>query len=411
MIDRPSYLNAIRPFMGKNIIKVLVGVRRCGKSTLLSLIKNRILADGADESTVTYLNFESAQTAGIRTKDELLAYMAERIDPSTRHYAFFDEIQQVAGWEKALAALMVDYDIDLYITGSNAHMLSSDLATYITGRYVRIPVFPFSFSEFFDAYASSHPDASSREAFSHYLIQGGFPFQTELAFDEEPSLQYLNDVYSTILFKDLVQRNDIRNAEQLELIIRYVLQEIGHPFSAKSIADYLKSERRSVSADTIYAYLNAAEGACLLHRVPREDAKGKRALKFNEKLYAVDHGLREALGYSNASSIDQVLENIVYMELVRRGYDVRIGKIDDKEIDFIARKRNDTHYIQVCYLLASDSTIEREFSSLESVKDNFPKLVLSLDEFPRERNGIKSANLIDWLLGDEISRQRIKTRH
>lgn len=398
MIDRPAYLNAIRPFMGKNIIKVLVGVRRCGKSTLLSFIRNEILADGANENAVTYLNFESAQTARIRTKEELLAYMAERIDPSMKHYAFFDEIQQVAGWEKALAALMVDYDIDLYVTGSNAHMLSSDLATYITGRYVRIPVFPFSFSEFFDAYKITHPDANSRTAFSRYLVQGGFPFQTELDFDEAPSLQYLNDVYSTILFKDLVQRNDIRNAEQLEFIVRYSLQEIGHPFSAKSIADYLKSERRSVSVDTVYGYLNAAEKACLLHRVSREDAAGKRALKFNEKFYAVDHGLREALGYSNTSSVDQVLENIVYMELLRRGYNVRIGKIGDKEIDFIARKRDDTQYFQVCYLLASDATVEREFSSLEAVKDNYPKHVLSLDEFPRERNGIESTNLIDWLL-------------
>lgn len=218
---------------------------------------------------------------------------------------------------------------------------------------------------------------------------------------EAPSLQYLEDVYSTILFKDLVQRNDIRNAEQLELIVRYTLQEIGHPFSAKSIADYLKSERRSVSVDTVYGYLDAAEKACLLHRASREDAIGKRALKFNEKFYAVDHGLREALGFSNTASIDQVLENIVYMELLRRGYDVKIGKAGPLEIDFIARKRGDVRYVQVCYLLASEKTVDREFASLEAVKDNYPKQVLSLDEFPRERNGIASSNLIDWLLGHE----------
>lgn len=214
-------------------------------------------------------------------------------------------------------------------------------------------------------------------------------------------MQYLEDVYSTILFKDLVQRNDIRNAEQLELIVRYALQEIGHPFSAKSIADYLKSERRSVSVDTVYGYLDAAEKACLLHRASREDAIGKRALKFNEKFYAVDHGLREALGFSNTASIDQVLENIVYMELLRRGYDVKIGKAGPLEIDFIARKRGDVRYVQVCYLLASEKTVDREFASLEAVKDNYPKQVLSLDEFPRERNGIASSNLIDWLLGHE----------
>lgn len=401
MIARPAYLDRIRPFIGKNIIKVLVGVRRCGKSTLLSFIRNEIVGNGTDERYVTFLNFESAQTAHIRTKEDLVAYMAERIDPSTKHYAFLDEIQQVPGWEKALASLMVDFDIDLYVTGSNAHMLSSDLATYITGRYVQIPVFPFSFVEFFEAYSSIRPDTNSREAFSRYLVQGGFPFQTEIGFDEAPSLQYLEDVYSTILFKDLVQRNDIRNAEQLELIVRYALQEIGHPFSAKSIADYLKSERRSVSVDTVYGYLDAAEKACLLHRASREDAIGKRALKFNEKFYAVDHGLREALGFSNTASIDQVLENIVYMELLRRGYDVKIGKAGPLEIDFIARKRGDVRYVQVCYLLASEKTVDREFASLEAVKDNYPKQVLSLDEFPRERNGIASSNLIDWLLGHE----------
>lgn len=400
MISRPSYLNAIRPFMGKNIIKVLVGVRRCGKSTLLMLIRNELTAAGVDPSSMTYINFESAKASNLKTAEALQAHLDTRIKPEGKHYAFFDEIQQVEGWERALASFMVDYDIDLYVTGSNAHLLSSDLATYITGRYVQIPVYPLSFREFFDAISTEEDALDSRHAFSRYLVQGGFPFQIELGFQQEPTLQYLEDVYSTILFKDLVQRNDIREAELLERIMRYVFEQVGHPFSAKSIANYLKSERRKVSVDTVYAYLNAAEKACLLHRVPREDAIGKRALKFNEKFYAVDCGLREALGFSNTASIDQVLENIVFMELLRRGYDVKVGKVGDKKVDFIARKREQLRYFQVSYLLASEETIDREFAPLEAVRDNHPKHVLTLDEFSRERNGIRSENLIDWLLED-----------
>ena len=204
MIARPAYLNTIRPFMGKNIIKVLVGVRRCGKSTLLMLIRDELTTAGVDPSSMTYINFESAKASNLRTAETLQAYLDKRIKPGEKHYAFFDEIQQVEGWEQALAAFMVDYDIDLYVTGSNAHLLSSDLATYITGRYVQIPVYPLSFSEFFDAVSIEEGDLDSRSAFSRYLVQGGFPFQIELGFQQEPTLRYLEDVYSTILFKDLV---------------------------------------------------------------------------------------------------------------------------------------------------------------------------------------------------------------
>ncbi|MEG2478186.1 ATP-binding protein [Gordonibacter sp.] len=399
MIKRKEYEEALRPFVGKNIIKVLVGARRVGKSTLLKLIREGLEEQGVSRDAMVHIDFESARFSKMTTADALSAYIAQRVDPTKKHYVFFDEIQEVQGWEKALRSFMVDYDIDLYVTGSNARMLSSDLATYITGRYVQIPVFPFSFAEFFRAFQAVGQGPNSRKAFARYVEQGGFPFQYDLEFEKDASLQYLQDVYSTILLKDVVQKNEFRDTDQLLRIMQYAIQEIGHSFSAKSVSDYLKSEHRSVSVDTVYNYLRAAEAACLLYRVGREDAIGKKILKFNEKFYLVDHGIREALGYSNTASIDQVLENIVCMELKRRGYSVTVGKVGQKEVDFIARHGDEIAYYQVAYLLADEKVIEREFSALEAVSDNYPKYVLSLDEFAPERGGIKGVNLIDWLLG------------
>lgn len=403
MIKRPTYYSKIEPFVGKNIIKVLVGVRRSGKSTLLRQIEQKLRDSGVAEEAVISANFESATFDSIVDEESLKRFVRERICPGSKTYLFFDEIQEVSGWEKALRSFMVDYDVDIYVTGSNANLLSSDLATYITGRYVQIPVFPFSFREYVDALRECGLDdvaSNSRLAFHRYVKQGGFPFQFELGFAEEPSLLYLRDVFSTVLFRDVVQRNGIRDADQLARILQYVMEQVGHSFSAKSVSDYLKSERRSVSLDTVYNYVHAAEGACLLYRAAREDAVGKKALKFNEKLYVVDHGLRQALGFSNEGAIDQVLENIVYMELLRRGYAVSVGKIGEREIDFVATKEGRIEYYQVAYLLADERTVEREFASLEAVPDNYPKTVLSLDEFQKEREGIRSLNLVDWLLGE-----------
>lgn len=398
MIDRPAYLKQILPFVGKNIIKILVGVRRSGKSTLLGQIKDYLIDNGVPESSIITMNLESARFADIADARSLQNYVREHRAESGKTYAFFDEIQEVDGWEKALRSFMVDYDMDLYVTGSNAHLLSGELATHITGRYIQIPVYPFSFEEYLRATNAESSRASRSEAFRDYLDMGGFPFRYDLDFQREPSLKYLTDIYGTILLKDVVQRNAIRDANQLERILDYAMEQVGHTLSAKSISDYLKSDRRSVSVDTVYGYLKAAEDACLLHKVQREDAIGKKMLRFNEKYYVVDQGLREARGFSNANAVDQVLENIVFIELLRRGYRMTVGKVGDREIDFVAEKNGGREYYQVAYLLAAEETIEREFSVLEAVPDNFPKFVLSLGEFQPSRNGIRGINLIDWLL-------------
>lgn len=292
---------------------------------------------------------------------------------------------------------MVDYQADMYITGSNAHVLSSDLATYITGRYVTIPVYPLSFSEFLPAYKEEYSQADMREAFRAFVTQGGFPFQNELSFNQSATLKYLSDLSSTILLKDVVQRNAIRDVDLLERLVRYTVSEEGHLVSAKKIADYIKSDYRKTSQETIANYLQAAEKAYLLYEVPREDTVGKKILAFNQKYYVVDQGLRQALGFDNWSNIDQVLEGIVCLELKRRGYDLSVGKVGNQEIDFVARRKGQVEYYQVCYLIADKNTEDREFGALELLGDNYPKYVLSLDEFPRSRNGIQGLNLIDWL--------------
>ncbi|QTB89965.1 ATP-binding protein [Bifidobacterium saguini] len=402
MIERPGYMDQIRPFIGKNIIKVLVGARRSGKSTLLQLIRRKLLGEGVSEQSMLHINFESSQYANITDADALTQYVSKQMANVTgKIRLFLDEIQEVDHWEKAVRSFMVDYDADIYLTGSNARMLSSDLATYITGRYIAIDVYPFSFAEFLDAYRQTVGPIDARTAFRRYVNQGGFPFQTDLAFDETASLRYLDDLFSTILFKDVVRHAGIRDSDALERVIRYVIGEEGHLITAANIAAYMKSEQRKVSPETIANYLNAAGKAFLIYRAPREDSIGKRTLKINEKYYVVDQGLRHAVGLSNANAIDQVLEGIVYMELKRRGYDVHVGKVGDKEIDFIARRGDTVSYYQVTYLLGSQQTVDREFGVFDAVRDNWPKYVLSMDEFPQTHNGIRGINIIDWLLAKE----------
>lgn len=397
MIERKAYFQQIEPFIGKNVIKVLVGVRRAGKSTLLDMLREYLLSQGTSPHSILHIKFESAEYTSIRTSADLVDYVKSNLDTSQPITLLLDEIQEVEDWEKALRSFMVDYQADMYITGSNAHVLSSDLATYITGRYVTIPVYPLSFSEFLPAYKEEYSQADMREAFRAFVTQGGFPFQNELSFNQSATLKYLSDLSSTILLKDVVQRNAIRDVDLLERLVRYTVSEEGHLVSAKKIADYIKSDYRKTSQETIANYLQAAEKAYLLYEVPREDTVGKKILAFNQKYYVVDQGLRQALGFDNWSNIDQVLEGIVCLELKRRGYDLSVGKVGNQEIDFVARRKGQVEYYQVCYLIADKNTEDREFGALELLGDNYPKYVLSLDEFPRSRNGIQGLNLIDWL--------------
>lgn len=402
MIQRERYINNIKPFIGKDIVKVLTGTRRSGKSVMLRLIQEEIQRQGVGETQFISFNFESMENADFCTASSLYQELKRRIALiQGKVYLFFDEIQEVEQWEKCINSARVDFDCDIYITGSNAKLLSGELASYLGGRYVEFVVFPFSFEEYLESIKQENKDTSVTEEFKNYLEMGGMPFLVNLRYDKEASLQYLRDVYNSVLLKDVVQRNNIRDVELLERMILYFLDNVGHSFSARSISNYLKQENRKVSAETILNYIKACCDAYLFMKLRREDLQGKKILSVNEKYYSVDHGLREAILGTNTRNIDQVLENIVCVELLRRGYTVTIGKNREKEIDFIAKKNKDKLYIQVAYLLAGSETIEREFGIYDSVRDHYPKYVLSLDELDMSRNGIKHLNIRDFLLSKE----------
>ena len=402
MIQRERYINNIKPFIGKDIVKVLTGIRRSGKSVMLRLIQGEIQRQGVVETQFISFNFESMENADFCTASSLYQELKRRIALiQGKVYLFFDEIQEVEQWEKCINSARVDFDCDIYITGSNAKLLSGELASYLGGRYVEFVIFPFSFEEYLESIKQENKDTSVTEEFKNYLEMGGMPFLVNLRYDKEASLQYLRDVYNSVLLKDVVQRNNIRDVELLERMILYFLDNVEHSFSARSISNYLKQENRKVSAETILNYIKACCDAYLFMKLRREDLQGKKILSVNEKYYSVDHGLREAILGTNTRNIDQVLENIVCVELLRRGYTVTIGKNGEKEIDFIAKKNKDKLYIQVAYLLAGSETIEREFGIYDSVRDHYPKYVLSLDELDMSRNGIKHLNIRDFLLSKE----------
>ena len=401
MTKRELYIEKIKPFIDKDIIKVLTGIRRSGKSVMLKLIMEELKQNKIDEKQFININFENLINRELTTADKLHEYILKKASEIKKKcYIFLDEIQEVKDWEKCINSLRVneEYDFDIYITGSNAKLLSGELSTYLAGRYVEFVIYPFSFKEFLETLKSIQQDVSTREAFQKYVKFGGMPFLYNLAFEEEASLQYLKDIYSSIILKDITQRNKIRDTDLLERVISYLIINVGNNFSATSISKFFKSENRKVSVETILNYIKAAEESFLIYRVSRDDLIGKKVLNVNEKYYIADHGMREAILGSNQRDINQIFENIIYLELLRKGYNVRVGKVDNLEVDFVCTKGNEKIYVQVAYLLASSETIEREFTSLEKIDDNYPKYVISMDEFNMSRNGIKHINIIDFLM-------------
>lgn len=396
------YMSRIRPFIGNDLVKVLTGIRRSGKSVMLALIQEKIMASGVDRAQFISINFENMSNAGLCTAqalhDEIIRRAAQI---SGKVYLFFDEIQEVQDWEKCINSFRVELDCDIYITGSNAKLLSGELATYLAGRYVEFVIYPFSFDEFIQLYRTIFPEADVRTCFNRYLTAGGMPYLANLRYEETACRQYLQDLFNSVELKDIVQRNKVRDVDMLERIITYATANIGTTFSSTAISKYLKSEGRSVSPETVLGYLKACTDAFLFYQVKRQDLRGKKILTVNEKYYMADHGVREAVFGGNQRDINLVLENIVYLELRRRGYDVTVGKMGDKEIDFICELQGNRLYIQVAYLLASEDTIRREFGVYERVRDNYPKYVLTLDEFDMSRNGIKHQNIRDFLLEKE----------
>ncbi len=397
MIKREAYMAQIRPFMDQDIVKVLTGIRRCGKSVMLQLIREELLARGIRKEQIELINFESRAAAYVQDVDASYAHIKQLADTGPgKLYLLLDEIQELDGWETMINSCMIDFDVDIYITGSNAKMLSGELATYLAGRYVGFTIYPFSFQEVLQALG----DVPPQEAFRLYLQRGGMPFLYQFPMDEQNVRQYLDDIYSSIILKDIAQRNKIRDLELLKRVLQYFISNIGNPFSASTITRYLKNEKRKISNETLYNYIDYCKTACLLHLVPREDISGKQLLQFQEKIYLTDHGFREALLGTSLRDINQVLENIVYLELLRRGYTVTVGRLGRSEVDLVAKQGKDTLYIQVSYLLASEDTVQREFSVLEKIPDNYPKYVVTMDEIDRGRNGIKHVHIRDFLLMD-----------
>lgn len=402
MIKREMYMKRIRPFIDTDLIKVITGIRRCGKSVMLDLIKQELEESGIDPSRFISINFEDMRYEHLHTARALHDEIRERAaGASERLYLFFDEIQEVDGWEKCINSLRVSMDCDIYITGSNARLLSGELATYLGGRYVEFVIYPFSFSEFTELYHQTAPETSVPQCFQKYLLCGGMPYLSNIRYEEQPSRQYLTDLFNSVQLKDIVRRNSIRDIDLLERVISYITVNVGNTFSAASLVKFFKSEHRTVAAETVMNYIRYCCDAFLFYQIRREDIKGKQLLASNEKYYIADHGIREAVFGGNMRDINLILENIVCMELLRRGYTVTVGKSKNKEIDFICHDRSEKIYIQVTYLLASEETIDRKFSVYDSISDNFPKYVVSMDELDMSRNGIKHRNIRDFLLMED----------
>jgi predicted AAA+ superfamily ATPase len=399
MIKREKYLEEIRKVMGKQVIKVLLGMRRVGKSTLLLQIQEELLSQGVEKDQIISLNFEWLEFEPLKEYKTLYEYIESKKIEGKKTYVFLDEVQEVEGFEKVANSLNSKGDTEVFITGSNSKLLSGELATYLTGRFYTIEVLPLSYREVYEGFTNFDVGLSTKESvFLDYLKTGGMPgkFQFE---EERTAKNYLMDMYQSILLRDIVKRYNVRDVDLLQRFMLYLIHNIGQIFSAITITNYLKSEGRKLSKETIYNHIETAKSTYLVHGVPRYNIKGKELMKTNEKYFINDLGIRN-LYFDNEKDIGQALENVVYLELRRRNYEIYVGKFDDKKVDFIAIDGDTTKYIQVTYLLAEESTIEREFSVLESIEDNFPKMVISMDRVNRSRNGIEHKNIIDFLLED-----------
>lgn len=399
MIIREAYISQIVPLIDKNLIKVLTGVRRSGKTVLLSQIQDYLLKNGRSKSQIINISLESKKNKKFKDGDVLYEYLISACEKlNAKAYIFLDEIQVVSGWEEVVSSLLVDIDCDVYITGSNSKLLSGELATLIAGRYIQIHVYPFTLSEAKQMLEQNGKFKSDEVLFQDYLKYGGLPMRFSL---EEISLEaYLSDTYDAIVVKDIIQRNNIKDTNLLNMILAFLMDNIANPFSARSIVAALKQEGINTTVETVIAYIDYIKKAMVVYSAQRYDIKGKKLLTTNEKYYTVDLGLRNCVKASGEIDYNKLYENIVYLELLYRGYDVKVGKTDDYEIDFVAYKGSGTLYVQVCYLLASTETVEREFGNLERIKDNYPKYVISGDLPDFSRNGIKHYNIIKFLLNE-----------
>jgi uncharacterized protein len=398
MIEREQYFEKITPFVNKPVIKIITGIRRCGKSTFLKMFIDRLLKEGGKKKNIIYISMELMEFEFITDYRVLYDHIKKNIQPEGENYIFIDEVQEVKGWEKAVNSLLAENAGDIYLTGSNSRLLSSEFATLLTGRYVEIPMFPLSFKEFL-LFRESKNGTNVEKEFELFLKFGGLPGIHYLELVDEVVFQYIKSIYSTILLKDIVSRHSIRDVFLLEKVAAFIFDNCGSITSSKKIADYLKSQHLKTGVDTVQNYIGYLKDAHLLSRSGRFDLKGKKHLELFEKYYSGDQGIRHSvLGYKK-NDIAGILENVIYLELLQRGFTVSTGKYDDLEVDFVAEKNSVINYIQVTYLLSSKETEEREFRPLEKIQDNYPKMVLSMDTvWGNNRNGIERKNIIDFLL-------------
>ncbi len=398
-IDRPMYVDKIMAYVDAPFIKILTGIRRCGKSTMLKIIMDRLhYQKNVPKERIVSFRFDSMLYEDMTAK-QMYEELKSKLSENGKTYFFLDEIQEVNGWERVVNSLASDYDVDIYITGSNSRMMSSEISTYLTGRYISFRIYTLSFEEYLTFKGQHTPVENPRTELANYICLGGFPAVHLQSYSSDEVYTIVRDIYNSTVFSDIVRRSQIRKVDQLERIIKFTFHNMGNTFSAKTISDYLKAERRALDNETVYNYLQKLEGAYLLHRCSRYDLRGKEILKTQEKFYLADTSLRySVLGYQ-ADTYASSLENIVYLELCRRGYRVFVGKTEDGEIDFVAERLNEKIYVQVTQKIESEKTMKREYERLLSVRDNYPKYVLRTDEFVGGNyEGIKTMHVADFLL-------------
>ena len=395
MIIRPHYLNMLKTYRDIPLVKILAGIRRCGKSTILEMLKNDLIENGIAPDHIISMRFTSEELEQIKNDKDMYQSIKNSMHDDGRYYLLLDEVQEINGWEKAVNSLLENYNTDIYVTGSNSRLMSGEISTYLTGRYISIPVFTLSFAEYLE-FKKSDP-RSRRELLSDYLRLGGFPIVALGNFDEQSAYQIVEGIYNSVINSDITKRHNITNFDLFNRVVKYIIENVGKTFSANSITKFLKNEGRSLSVETVYNYLTWLEKAFVIYRCQRYDLQGKSILKTQEKFYLADSSLKYCIIGFNPQSVASMLENIVYFELLRRGYDVYIGKNGTKEIDFAAVKRDDRIYVQVCRSLPTGS--DREISNLLDIKDHYPKYVVTLDEFASGNiNGVRLVHLADFLL-------------
>ncbi len=402
MKNRDSYLKKLIDYKDKPMIKVITGIRRCGKSTLLSLYERYLLNHGVEPQNIIRINFESFEFEHITNYRELHAFIKSKMTKSSsRFYILLDEVQLIESWEKVINSFLVDADVDIYLTGSNAYLLSSELATLLSGRYVEIKMLPLSFKEFLD-FTKDQNFTDEKYAFNQYLTFGGLPTVVDLLDRPDTIPDYLEGIYNTVLLKDVVDRNNIRDTALLESVLRYIAANVGNIVSTKKISDYLTSSGRKVTSETIDNYLRMLENAFIIYKANRYDLKGKLYLKTLEKYYMVDSGIRNKITGSRNTDVGYLLENIIYLELLRKGYQVAIGKIGTLEVDFVATKSNEKIYYQISASILDSDTRERELRPLQAISDNYPKIIITMDDLPfDDYDGVKVVNILKFLIENE----------